>query len=73
MIFSVGTECDYGGNKCCSYTNQCPENQGDCDSDNDCQLGLKCGTNNCPKDWKWIDVVDDDCCYDPVDGGSGGM
>jgi hypothetical protein len=24
-------------------------------------------------DWKWIDVVDDDCCYNPVDGGSGGI
>ena len=28
--------------------NTCPENEGDCDYNNDCQDGLFCGYNNCP-------------------------
>ena len=32
---------------CCSSSNQCGENEGDCDVDSDCLGNLKCGTNNC--------------------------
>jgi len=42
--------CDWSGLKkwsCCSITNQCGENEGDCDSDAHCSNNLKCGTENC--------------------------
>ena len=42
--------CDWSGLKkwsCCSITNQCGENEGDCDSDAHCSNDLKCGTENC--------------------------
>jgi hypothetical protein len=42
--------CDWSGLKkwsCCSITNQCGENEGDCDSDTHCLNDLKCGTENC--------------------------
>ena len=68
LIFSVGTYCN-GGNGCCTPTNPCPENQGDCDSDNDCRGNLKCGEDNCPKNTGHSKY--DDCCYNPH--GSGGM
>ena len=32
---------------CCSAANKCSENEGDCDSNEDCEEGLFCGTNNC--------------------------
>ena len=51
-----------GGDDCCTPSNKCGEDEGDCDSDNDCQGGLKCGTNNC----QWGDW--DDCCYKPPEG-----
>ena len=42
--------CDWSGLKkwsCCSITNQCGENEGDCDSDAHCSNDLMCGTENC--------------------------
>ena len=42
--------CDWSGLKkwsCCSITNLCGENEGDCDSDAHCLNDLKCGTENC--------------------------
>ena len=68
LIFSVGTYCN-GGNSCCTPTNPCPKNQGDCDTDNDCKGNLICGKNNCPKNTGHSTY--DDCCYNPE--GSGGM
>jgi len=44
--------------KCCSSTNQCGINEGDCDTDNDCQAGLICGQNNCGVGWP----INADCC-----------
>lgn len=44
---------------CCNAEYPCLENEGDCDSDDDCDSGLFCGENNCGKDWPgstW------DCC-----------
>ena len=53
------------GPKCCSIENKCDLGQGDCDSDQECKDGLKCGINNCQKHfslngsaWNWYD----DCC-----------
>ena len=36
-----------GGNSCCTEDNKCDVGEGDCDSDEDCEGGLKCGSNNC--------------------------
>ena len=44
---------------CCSSTNQCDRNQGDCDSDSECSGDLICGSNNC----KFPFPSDADCCY----------
>ena len=52
------TSCDWTGtlghplaNKdtwsCCSTENKCTHNEGDCDSNNDCEDGLVCGIDNC--------------------------
>ena len=41
--------------------NTCYENQGDCDSDYECQDGLFCGSNNCPASLGFDSEVD--CCY----------
>ena len=47
----------------CEY---CSENEGDCDSDNDCEQGLFCGSNNCPDYLGFNSEVD--CCYAPAVG-----
>merc|ERR1712223_1094668 len=41
----------------------CTAGQGDCDNDNQCTAGLKCGINNCPAGSDPLA----DCCYDPTD------
>ena len=60
----------HGGNKCCTPKNKCGIDEGDCDSDNDCEEGLKCGRDNCPdktgNEWN----KEDDCCYKPIYGKS---
>ena len=70
IIFSPGKQCDTGewNDSCCTPKNPCPDYQGDCDKNSDCQTGLICGKDNCPAGFQ----VSDDCCYDPY-GGSGGM
>jgi len=47
---------------CCKGSNRCAIGEGDCDTDSDCQDGLKCGNNNC--DWKVAGMhwKNDDCC-----------
>ena len=45
---------------CCSPSNRCPKDFGDCDDDEDCQGSLKCGRNNCPPGFS----QDDDCCQE---------
>ena len=45
----------------CTSENPCGPDQGDCDTNDECQFGLTCGTNNCP-DSLGIDS-DMDCCY----------
>ena len=46
--------------------NTCSENEGDCDSHDDCQDGLVCGSNNCPASLGFDSKVD--CCYQPTLG-----
>ena len=43
---------------CCSLSNQCDVNQGDCDSDSECSGYLVCGNNNCQSPFP----TDADCC-----------
>ena len=50
----------------CTQNKPCSENQGDCDSDNECKAGLLCGKNNCPKNLGYEIWVD--CCYSPSPG-----
>ena len=44
----------------------CSEHEGHCDSNDQCQEGLRCGTDNCPPssgfDWQT------DCCYTVIVG-----
>lgn len=69
--FPVGQtkEVCYGGDSCCTPTNQCLEHMGDCDNDNDCEGSLICGTDNCYSDmWppgSGFDDTDDCCMKDP--------
>ena len=54
-----------GGDSCCTTTNKCGEQEGDCDYDSDCKEGLKCGNDNCnqKKGFEWDS--EDDCCFMP--------
>ena len=56
---SVGT----GGLACCTSSNQCEAKEGDCDSDDECVNGLKCGQDNCDPALGF--PANYDCCYDP--------
>ncbi len=49
----------HGGDSCCTSKKKCGDMEGDCDSDDHCAEGLKCGRNNCIGD-----TFDDsdDCC-----------
>ena len=46
--------------------NTCSENEGDCDSQNECQSNHFCGSNNCPASLGFASEVD--CCYKPTLG-----
>ena len=48
-----------GDHECCSRSSPCAENEGDCDSDDDCQGDLVCGQDNCPSNWGSSEA---DCC-----------
>ena len=50
----------------CTVENPCNKNQGDCDSNEECQDGLLCGLNNCPDSLGHDPKVD--CCYQPTIG-----
>ena len=43
---------------CCSETNPCQIDEGDCDSDNDCTGNLRCGVANCGSMYP----SNSDCC-----------
>ena len=56
---------EYGQIHFCKSDNPCGENEGDCDSDDECQDGLKCGSNNCPSSLGFDSEID--CCYKPTE------
>ena len=58
-----------GGDSCCTPERKCSENEGHCNSDDDCKPGLSCGENNCRKQRglqlsRWFDTLQwtDNCC-----------
>jgi hypothetical protein len=67
---TTSNRCKFKGQtdyNCCSSRNPCGKGLGDCDFDRDCLRGLKCGTNNC---WRQFPVqngynwdIQADCCY----------
>ena len=78
--FSITDDCCYdpekligchdgsGGGNCCTSSNQCRENEGDCDSNSDCFGNLLCGEgsgfdDNCNNSLGFPTTYD--CCYDP--------
>ena len=63
----VGSNCQ-GSNadwSCCTSSSPCKEDEGDCDSDSDCESGLVCGTDNCPSGFPSSAY---DCCEKPSSG-----
>jgi len=48
----------------CSLDNPCSEGQGDCDNDDECSRGLRCGKNNCRHFHIFADHRSD-CCMRP--------
>ncbi len=54
-----------GDEACCTPSNLCGIGYGDCQSHNDCQAGLRCGSNNCVG--QSFDSQDD-CCAQPIIG-----
>ena len=45
----------------CTTSNPCAENEGDCDTHDECQTGLSCGAKNCPTSLGFGSEID--CCY----------
>ena len=56
-----------GGDSCCNllFGKICEEGEGDCDTDLDCKLELKCGSQNCQNKSGYQWDKEDDCCYNP--------
>ena len=50
----------------CTSENPCGTDQGDCDTHDECQNGLSCGSNNCPDSLGFHSEFD--CCYAPTIG-----
>ena len=50
----------------CTFQNPCGADQGDCDTHDECQDGLFCGSNNCPDSLGFHSEFD--CCYAPAVG-----
>ena len=50
----------------CTSVNPCATDQGDCDTHDECQDGLSCGSNNCPDYLGYHSGFD--CCYAPPVG-----
>ena len=62
----------YAGDSFCTTTNQCSVGVGDCDTDNDCMSGLKCGQRDKGETFpgltgfeKFPGNVAGDYCFDP--------
>ena len=56
-------EVDGDGGNCCRDKGPCAAGEGDCDSDDECLKGLKCGEDNCDRSLGFSDASD--CCYEP--------
>ena len=50
----------------CTIHNPCADKEGDCDTDEMCEEGLRCGINNCPASLSYDSEVD--CCYFSIAG-----
>ena len=63
--FNVTTDCCYlpvvGDKKFCTSGIPCGEDEGDCDSHEECESELFCGSHNCPDSLGFDLTVD--CCY----------
>merc|ERR1712130_837551 len=49
---------------CCTPERPCRIGEGDCDSDDDCGYGLKCGDSNCAQ-FRPDNSAKANCCYNP--------
>ena len=69
-----GSACDgtkasmmhHGIKRCCRENGPCMEGEGDCNNDSECASGLKCGSNNCKRDYSTPDTLwrnRHDCCF----------
>ena len=56
----VHIKCAYE-NDFCTSENLCGSDEGDCDTHDECQTGLVCGSNNCPNNLGFH--AEYDCCY----------
>ena len=54
-----------GDEEFCASGIPCEEDEGDCNSDVECQDGLVCGSNNCPSSLNFDS--EDDCCFKPTE------
>ena len=68
--FDAYTDCCYnaalGAEDFCSIDEPCEADEGDCDSHDECQVGLACGSSNCTASLG--SDSDIDCCYQPSVG-----
>ena len=64
LVFVSEVDCCYtatiGDEHFCTTVTPCGEDEGDCDSHDECQDGLFCGLNNCPASLGFDSEVD--CC-----------
>ena len=62
--FDFNTDCCYvpiiGDEDFCNDEYPCGADEGDCDSDDECQTGLFCGLHNCPNSLGVSSTID--CC-----------
>ena len=61
--YDSAVDCCYsdmvGGDQFCTNANPCGQDQGDCDSHDECQDDLECGVRNCPESHGFTKI---DCC-----------
>ena len=52
--------------RCCTSSSPCVEGEGDCENNDECGVGLVCGTNNCKQFGDFFHERDD-CCENSSD------
>ena len=64
LDFEQGLDCCYksnvGDGHFCNSEYTCGQDEGDCDANDECKIGLFCGSNNCPASLGFGSEVD--CC-----------